>query len=204
MASFGVDMEKDKRNYIVHPYKFNLWLFLLTVIMVFGGLTSAYIVALSFVDEANRIFFTLPRILWQNLAVILFSSVTMQYAVWTAKREETKKAMIGLILTLILGVVFLVGQLAAWSELTFLQELPFVDPMRKDNSVTFLYVFTFLHGAHIIAGLLVLIVTLIRNNLNKFNTTRGLAFELAATFWHFLGLLWIYLFVVLYYYTEIH
>lgn len=204
MASFGVEMEKDKRNYIVHPYKFNLWLFLLTVIMVFGGLTSAYIVALSFVDETNRIFFTLPRILWQNLVVILFSSVTMQYAVWTAKREETKKAMIGLILTLILGGVFLVGQLAAWSELTFLQELPFVDPMRKDNSVTFLYVFTFLHGAHIIAGLLVLIVTLIQNNLHKFNTTRGLAFELAATFWHFLGLLWIYLFVVLYYYTEIH
>lgn len=204
MASFGVEMNKDKQNYIVHPYKFNLWLFLLTVIMVFGGLTSAYIVALSFVDESNRIFFTLPKILWQNLAVILFSSVTMQYAVWTAKRDETRKAMVGLILTLILGAVFLVGQLAAWRDLTFLQELPFVDPMRKDNSVTFLYVFTFLHGLHIIAALIALLVTLFRTSLNNFPSTRALAYELTGTFWHFLGLLWIYLFVVLYYYTEIH
>ncbi len=204
MASFGVEMEKEKRNYIVHPYKFNLWLFLLTVIMVFGGLTSAYIVALSFVDEGNRIFFTLPRILWQNLAVILFSSITMQYAVWAVKRGETKKAMISLILTFILGVVFLVGQLAAWKDLTFLQDLPFVDPARKDNSVTFLYVFTFLHGLHIVAALIALLVTLIQTSLNHFYTHRGLAYELTGTFWHFLGLLWIYLFVVLYYYTEIH
>ncbi len=204
MASFGVDMDKNNRNYIVHPYKFNLWLFLLTVIMIFGGLTSAYIVALSFIGPADRISFFLPSILWQNLGVIVFSSVTMQLAVWMAKRGEVKKAMLGLILTFILGIVFLVGQVAAWQNLTFMQELPFVDPARKDNSVTFLYVFTLMHGLHIVAALFVLINTLIRTSINNFKTPKILTYELAATFWHFLGLLWIYLFSVLYYYTELY
>ena len=108
MSSLNLNM--GKRKYIIHPHKFNMWLFILTLIMVFGGLTSAYIVALSFVKPESRILLELPSILVNNLGVILFSSVSMQFAVWMAKRNEDRKALLGLLFTFILGIVFLVGQ----------------------------------------------------------------------------------------------
>lgn len=188
----------SKKRFIIHPYKFNMWLFLMTLIMVFGGLTSAYIVSNSFVPEANRIVFDVPGILWQNLLVILFSSITMQFSVWAIKRDESKKAMLGLIFTLILGIVFLIGQFSAWQILTD-SGLTFVDPRRMDNSISFFYIFTGLHGIHIVAAIILVLVTLVRTSLDSFKLSKLLNYEITATFWHFLGLLWIYLFAFIMY-----
>ncbi|MDX1905545.1 MAG: heme-copper oxidase subunit III [Bacteroidia bacterium] len=190
-------LELDQRNYIIHPYKFALWLFILTVIMIFGGLTSAYIVQRSFVGPERQVIFDLPNILWYNLAVILFSSVTMQYAVWTARREDTPKAMLGLVMTFVLGVAFLLGQMRAWGDLVGIG-LPMVDQRRIDNSVSYFYIFTGLHGLHIVAALIVLLVALVNTALNNFRPgRRNLTYELTSIFWHFLGLLWVYLFIFL-------
>lgn len=190
----------SERKYIIHPYKFNMWLFLITLIMVFGGLTSAYIVALSFVKPENRLLLDLPGILVNNTIVIVFSSITMQMAVWMAKRGESRKAMLGLIFTFVLGLVFLVGQAYAWKTLTAAGQ-PLVDPGRIDNSASFFYIFTGLHGVHILAGLVVLLVALVKTSLNNFKTeeNKQLTYEITATFWHFLGLLWIYLYIFLLY-----
>ena len=195
MSSLSIEMEK--RNYIVHPQKFALWLFILTVILIFGGLTSAYIVQRSFVPDP--IVFDLPKIVWYNLAIILFSSVTMQFSVWSSKRNESRKAMFGLTMTMILGVVFLVGQYQAWQQLTD-SGLPLVDTTRHDNSVSYFYIFTGLHGAHIIAALIALLIAMIRTSLDNFLPGRKeLVYELTSIFWHFLGLLWVYLFIFLQY-----
>jgi cytochrome c oxidase subunit 3 len=195
--SFPLQMEN--KNYIIHPHKFGLWLFILTLIMIFGGLTSAYIVMGSFVPDPDRIFFQLPQILWNNTIVILFSSVTMQFSIWAVKRRQSRKAMIGLVLTFILGLIFLIGQFFAWEQLTE-GGLPFVDQARKDNSVSFFYVFTGLHGVHIISGLLVLLVNMIRSSAKGLGHEREVRmFEMTGTFWHFLDLLWVYLFLFLLY-----
>lgn len=196
MSAYGFELEK--KNYIFHPQKFALWLFILTVIMIFGGLTSAYIVQRSFVDVADRILFDLPGILWMNLALILFSSVTMQFATWSVKRNDRQKGLLGLGMTFVLGVLFLIGQLNAWEALDS-SGLPFVEKTRMDNSVSFFYIFTGLHGAHIIAALIVLLVVFFQTLGNRFTRpgSRAFTFELTGIFWHFLGLLWVYLFVFL-------
>lgn len=198
MSSFDVPM--GKQNYIIHPYKFNMWLFILTLIMIFGGLTSAYIVSTSFIKPENRLILELPSILVNNSLVIVFSSITMQFAVWMVKRGEATKAMLGLMFTFVLGAVFLVGQVYAWQVLTE-SGLPMVDPERVDNSASFFYIFTGLHGAHIVGGLVVLLVALFKTSMDNFKSTesRSMTFEITATFWHFLGLLWIYLYVFLWY-----
>ncbi|WNJ16608.1 cytochrome c oxidase subunit 3 [Pontibacter sp. G13] len=187
----------SKQTYFIHPQKFAMWLFILTIIMIFGGLTSAYIVQRGMVSIDKQIMFDLPSILWQNLAVILLSSVSMQYGVWAAKEGQKQRAAIGLLVTFALGVFFLIGQLDAWSAMTN-SGLPFVDQGRPDNSVSFFYIFIGLHGLHIVAGLVVLLVAMIKTAMNTFRPGRGvITYELTAIFWHFLGLLWVYLFFFL-------
>ncbi|MDW3650355.1 MAG: cytochrome c oxidase subunit 3 [Bacteroidia bacterium] len=156
MSSLGLEM--DQKRYIIHPQKFALWLSIISLIMIFGGLTSAYSVQRSFI--ADPIIFDLPPSLWTNLGLILFSSVTMQFAVWSLKRNETQ-ALVGLGMTLVLGIFFLIGQWGAWEEMVD-SGLYFVDKERQDNSVSFFYIFTGLHGAHIIAGLVALFVIMFR------------------------------------------
>ncbi|MEM9897564.1 MAG: hypothetical protein AAF789_14480 [Bacteroidota bacterium] len=86
MSAYSLEMEY--RNYIIHPIKFALWLFILTVIMIFGGFTSAYIVQADALQESQRLVYDLPPVLWRNLWVILVSSVTMQFAIYSAKRNQ--------------------------------------------------------------------------------------------------------------------
>ena len=195
MSSFSMDMEN--RNYIVHPHKFALWLFILTVIMIFGGFTSAYIVQADSLMESQKLTYDLPPILWRNLIVILVSSLTMQFAIYTGKRNQNSLAAAGLGMTFILGIMFLMGQWQAFIDLTQ-SGLPFVDKTRTDNGVAFFYVLTGLHGVHIVAAIIAVFVVFIQTLIDRFRPGRkGLSFELAGTFWLFLGLLWIYLFLFL-------
>ncbi len=207
MATFNIHMEK--KRYIVHPYRFNLWIFILSLVMIFGGLTSAYIVGLGAVDNVDRTLIDLINInsnpvaetFFYNLMVVIFSSVTMQFAYWTARRGENKKAIIGLLLTFILGVAFLLGQLRAW-ELLNDSGLPLVDATRVDNSASYIIVIAALHGLHIVAALIAVGVVIFRMSLDKtgkHSDGHVLSFELTGTFWHFLGLLWIYLYIVFLY-----
>jgi cytochrome c oxidase subunit III len=198
MASYSLSM--DKQNYIIHPQKFALWLFILSVIMIFGGLTSAYIVSRGAVPADQLILFDLPSILWYNLGVMLVSSVTMQISVWLVKREESNKALISLGMTFVLGCIFLVGQWDAFQELTT-SGLPFVDQNRMDDSISYFYVVTGLHGLHIVSALIAVLIVLLQTALQQFRdpARRSLVFDMAAIFWHFLGLLWVYLFIFLKY-----
>ncbi|MEL6652942.1 MAG: cytochrome c oxidase subunit 3, partial [Bacteroidota bacterium] len=198
-------MSLENKNYIVHPLRFAMWLFLLTVIMIFGSLTSAYLVNKSFL--AQPMIYDLPSVLMTNLIVILFSSIPMQYAVWAGKRGEHTKALLALVMTLVLGILFIRGQFQAWAELTA-SGLPLVDtartdainPGRVDNTVSFFYIFTGLHVLHLVAAIIAVVVVLIKTLAKKY-TAKGMnmAYELTATFWHFLGALWLYLFLFLKY-----
>ncbi len=193
-----MDTSLERKNYIIHPHKFALWLFLITVTMAFAGWTSAYIVQMSFLNTGERIIFQLPDMMWNNLAIILFSSISMQFAMWATKKGEYKKASIGLGITLFLGILFLIGQYQAWDLMD--DALPPVDKARTDNLVAYFYLFVLLHGLHIISAIIVLLVNLARQLRNKMpQARRKKSMELATTFWHFLGVLWIYLFVFMLY-----
>lgn len=172
-----------------------MWIFIVSTTMIFGGLTSAYIVARSFLPPGKQVIFDLPMILWQNTAIIILSSITMQYGVWAAKRDQDRNSLFALLLTLVLGIVFLVGQVYGWSEMVA-SGLPLVNQNRIDSSVSFFYVFTGLHGVHIVAMLFAVLWVLAKMALGRFKLNRkSLSVELLAMFWHFLGFLWLYLFV---------
>lgn len=189
----------EQKNYIVHPYKFNMWLFILTLIMIFGGLTSAYIVSKSFTPPDRIVHFALPNILKINTLAILFSSVTMQLGIFAAKKDDRNRAFLYLLATFVLGLLFLVGQYTAFAHLTA-GGIFFVDASRVDNAVSFFYMFTGLHGLHIIGAVVVLMIALYKTRTNSFKEGGFLrTYEVVGTFWHFLGLLWLYLYVFLMY-----
>ncbi|MEM9718203.1 MAG: cytochrome c oxidase subunit 3 [Bacteroidota bacterium] len=186
----------QERKYIIHPHKFLMWLFLVTVTMAFAGWTSAYVVQMSFLRPEERIIFQLPDLLWNNLAVILFGSITMQYTLWATRRGEYQKAWISMALTALIGVLFLIGQFEAWKLVA--ADLPPVDARRKDNLIAYFYLFVLVHGAHIIAAIITAAVTAIRIYRRRLSEVRLVrTTELTLIFWHFLTVIWVYLFVFL-------
>ncbi len=182
-------------NQLIDPQKFALWLFIITVIMIFGGMTSAYIVDRG--NARNPLLFDLPSVLTWNLIVVLLSSIPMQVSFSAARRGEMKKALWTLALTLVMGIVFLVGQLDGMQDM-IASGVYMVNNNRGagiGNSGSFFFVFVLLHGAHLLGGLLMLLITGINTATGRLKAHRvKTVYEMVATFWHFLGILWLYLY----------
>lgn len=175
----------------MHPKKFALWLFIISIVMIFAAMTSAYIVRQG---EGNWLDFDLPGIFWVNTAIIFLSSVTMHLAYKAAKKDNINALKIAMAVTTALGIAFLIGQYQSWSELVA-QNVVFSDPGTPAGS--FVYVFTGLHGFHLISGVIFLIIVLISAFRYKVHSRNMVQIEMCATYWHFLDGLWIYLFLFL-------
>ena len=173
----------------MHPKKFALWLFLVTVVMIFAALTSAYIVRQS---EGNWLEYDLPTIFWYTSGIVIISSICLQYAYWAAKRDNLAGLRAGLGLAVLFGIAFLVGQWYSWVALVD-ENVFFVG----NPSGSFLYVFTGLHAVHLISGVIFLIIVLISTYRYKVHSKSMDQLEMATTFWHFLAALWLYLFMFL-------
>ena len=173
----------------MHPKKFALWLFLVTVLMIFAALTSAYIVRQA---EGNWLEYELPEIFWVTSGIVVLSSVAMQFAYFAAKKDNFLGLRIGMVATVLLGIGFLVGQWYSWVALVD-REVFFVG----NPAGSFLYVFTGLHAVHLISGVIFLIIVLISTFRYKVHSQALNTLEMATTYWHFLGGLWLYLFLFL-------
>ena len=173
----------------MNPKKFALWLFLLSVAMIFASLTSAYIVKKS---EGNWLIFQFPISFIYTSIIIVISSITMHYAYLSAKRDNLIGNRIGLVLSALLAIAFTVGQYLSWGELVN-QDVFFVG----NPAGSFIYVFTGLHVAHLIGGLIFLVIVLIRSFKYQVHSKNLLSMEMCATYWHFLGGLWLYLYIFL-------
>jgi cytochrome c oxidase subunit 3 len=173
----------------MHPKKFALWLFIVTVVMIFAAFTSAHIVRQA---DGDWLIYDLPTMLWYTSAIILLSSVFMQWAYMAAKKDKPEQVKLALAITTVLGILFLVGQVKVWGQLV-------------DNNIyfngnpagSFLYVFTFVHALHLVSGVIYLIYMLISSYKYKVHAKNMLNMEMCSTWWHFLGGLWIYLFIFL-------
>ena len=182
-------VEEAKRPLAMNPKKFAMWLFCVSVVMVFGALTSAYIVRQA---EGNWLIFELPQLFWVNTGVILISSVTMHAAYLAAKRDRLELVKIAVVITTILGVAFLVGQFMAWGDLVD-QKVHWVG----NPSGSFVYILSGLHGLHIVGGVVFLLIVLNSTFKYKVHSKSLDHIEMCVTYWHFLGGLWLYLFVFL-------
>ena len=189
-GSESVEVVRDfKATLSMHPKKFAMWLFIVTVVMIFAAMTSAYIVRQS---EGNWLEFDLPQSFWLTSGIILLSSVTMQWAYVSAKRDNLKSLRIAMIATTLLGVAFLIGQYLAWGDLVAM-DVYFVG----NPGGSFVYVLSGLHAAHLIGGVVFLLITLVSVFRYRVHAKSMDQLEMCATYWHFLDGLWLYLFVFL-------
>ncbi|WKN44387.1 cytochrome c oxidase subunit 3 [Tunicatimonas pelagia] len=173
----------------MHPQKFALWLFIVTVVMIFAAFTSAYIVRRS---EGNWLDFELPPLFWTTAGIILVSSISMHWAYISAKRDQIIQLRVALLVTLGLGVAFLVGQFMAWGALVDIEVFFVGNP-----AGSFVYVLSGVHGVHIVSALVFLIVMVVRAFRYKVHSKQMDTMEMCVTYWHFLDGLWLYLFLFL-------
>lgn len=176
----------------VHPLKFSLWLIIISILMMFGAFTSAYLVRRA---EGNWLEFDLPQMFIFNTIVIVLSSITMQWAYVAAKKDNLSLLKIMLGLTMLLGLAFLYGQVDAWGNLR--QDNVFFGGVESNPAGSFLYVLTGVHGFHLITGLIFLAIVLRASFNYRVHSKNMLRMQLCATYWHFLGLLWLYLYFFL-------
>ncbi|HRG60277.1 MAG TPA: heme-copper oxidase subunit III [Bacteroidia bacterium] len=163
-----------------------------SIVMAFAGLTSAYVVTKGSGAGLN---FDLPYVFYYSTAIILFSSLSINMALVAARKNNFSQITLWLVITFVLGLAFMFTQYNAWAEL-YNNKIYFAG--RQSNAAgSFMYVITGLHVAHLIGGLLYLIGVIIRSTKNQFNSENHLKLKLCAIYWHFLDILWIYLFIFL-------
>ncbi|MFZ1808760.1 MAG: cytochrome c oxidase subunit 3 [Cyclobacteriaceae bacterium] len=182
-------IEEPKKPLAMHPKKFAMWLFVASVGMLFASLTSAYIVRQA---EGNWLYFDLPATLYWTTAIILVSSVTMQMAYWAAKKDQLERVKVLVSITMGFGLVFLIGQWMAWQDLIGNSIYLIGNP-----SGSFIYIITGLHGLHIISALVYLVIVMVSAYRFKIHSRSLAQIEMCTTYWHFLGGLWLYLFIFL-------
>lgn len=172
-----------------------LWLSLVSMAMIFAGLTSAYIVSRG---RNDWVAFDLPNAFYISTILILKSSVFLYFSGFFLKRNASKAASIFLCITFLLGILFVVFQLKGFSELT--QLLFYFTGEKSTIRSSFIFGITGMHLLHVFSGIIVLSVLLFRQLKGKYSAENMLGFELGATFWHFLDLLWMYVFFFFYFY----
>lgn len=191
MSSVTAQNIKQNNNdpqYAVNPTRFVLWLLIVASIMLFAGFTSAYIVRRA---EGNWMQFALPASLWISTFTILLSSVSMVWAYRAAKKDSINQVKYGLITTLLLGFIFLYSQYNAFFDLVEMG----VYLSGSNVAGSFLIIIAGVHFAHILGGLLWLFIVLYQSFNFKVHKKNILNISLCNTYWHFIGLLWVYLFV---------
>ncbi|WP_255397224.1 cytochrome c oxidase subunit 3 [Reichenbachiella sp. 5M10] len=173
----------------MHPKKFALWLFIVSVVMMFAALTSAYVVKQSSGVWSD---FELPFMFDVTTGIVIGSSVFMHLAFLAGKKDEIKKMRLFLMLTVVTGIAFLIGQLVAWQELVD-EGVFFVG----NPAGSFVYVLSGVHGFHLVTGVIFLIVVAVAAYKYRVHSKSMVQLEMCTTYWHFLGGLWLYLYLFL-------
>jgi len=165
-----------------------LWIGIVAIIMFFAGLTSAYVVRKA---EGNWLEFVMPSWFLLSTIAIIISSILLWISVKRIKAD--KHSFIFIFITLLLGILFSYSQIQGWQQLV--SEGIYLTGEGSNPSGSFLYVITLLHLLHLAGGLITLGVSTINAKKGKYTSSNYLGIELTSIYWHFLGVLWIYLFL---------
>ena len=186
----GTIEEKNKR-----AKKMMLWFAIISLIMSFAAWTSAFIVSSSRPDWLKD--FQLPDSFVISTIVIMISSLSFILAKRALKRQNQKATTIWLLVTLLLGAIFIFNQFNGFQQIIN-QGYNFTGPT-SNVTMSYIYLIAMVHILHVIVGVICLLVVIYNHFKQKYQTENMLGFELAATFWHFIDILWIYLFLFLYF-----
>ena len=184
MEAAVMNQQKNK----IHPHKFTLWIAIASILMMFAGLTSAFIVKSNLVGWRD---IQVPKIFWVSTVVIAISSLTIQMSLRAFRQREMKNYRLLIGLTFLLGIAFVVLQGLGFKEL-WDQNITFKG---ASGAGQFLYVIFGLHALHVIGGVVALMILFARTFLGKTKMYSAVPVEVAATYWHFVDILWIYLLI---------
>ncbi|WGK65558.1 cytochrome c oxidase subunit 3 [Croceiramulus getboli] len=187
------EVEREQR--VARAKIMMLWFGIISLSMMFAGLTSAYIVSQERRDWLTD--FELPNAFYISTGIIILSSLFMIYAKQAIKKGRHGQATIGLMGTLALGITFVALQFVGFEQI--IEMGYFFTGTQSTVTTSFIYAFVISHVAHIAAGIIVLIVVLVNHLRKKYTVEQHLGLTLGATFWHFVDILWVYLFLFLLY-----
>ena len=169
-----------------------LYIGIFSSVMLFAGLTSAYIVRQA---DGGWVEFNMPFIFWISTAIILVSSATMNWALISAKKNRPDLYKPALLITFLLGVAFCTTQIIGWGELT--EGGIYFTGRNANPSGSYFYILSGVHLAHILSGLIYLLVILMNAFKNKYNSVDYAGIRHSGIFWHFLDGVWVYVFIFL-------
>ena len=171
----------------IHPQKFALWVGCASIVMMFAGFTSAFVVRRA---AGNWLEFDLPNLFFWNTALILLSSVVLHAAFISFKKSKFQQYRGLLVLGSLMAVAFVGMQVLAWNAM---DEMGI--HLTGNPSGSFVYVISGIHAAHVLGGICALTIALIHAfSLKDLATPKRIhRFDLTVTYWHFVDLLWLYL-----------
>jgi cytochrome c oxidase subunit 3 len=187
----GVEKEKLDR-----AKRMMLWFGIVGMIMTFAGLTSAYVVSKTRPDWLNE--FELPTAFYWSTIVIVLSSITLFIAKKSILEGNRRNASAMLVGTVVLAILFMVFQFSGFSEI--ISQGYYFTGSESNITTSFIYVIVLVHLAHLFAGIITLLVVIYNHFKQRYKKGQMLGIELGAIFWHFVDLVWIYLFVFLYFF----
>lgn len=177
-------------------YKMLMIFGMISIVMIFAGLTSAFVVSKSRKDWLQD--FEMPNTFLISTVLLLISSVTFLLAKRMVKSSQNALGMVFLLATFVLGVLFVVFQFDGFSVL-FSEGLVPVGPSGS-VTISFLYAFVIVHVAHLLGGFISLIIVIYNHYKQKYSPTQTLGIELSAMYWHFMDFIWLYLFLFFYFF----
>ena len=171
----------------IHPYKFTLWVAMGSIVMMFAGLTSAYIVKS---NQPKWIMVDLPVVFSYSTAVIILSSITIQIALKEFKERKLALYRNMMAVTFMLGVLFIFLQFQGFNQLWNSGVT-----LRGAGAAPFMYVIFGLHALHVLGGVVALLIIFLKAFSRHNRSYDPISIEVASTYWHFVDALWIYLFI---------
>jgi len=177
-------------------YKLLLLFAMISMIMMFAGLTSAFVVSKSRADWLKD--FQLPTAFYFSTAVIIGCSVTFHLAKKAIQKDNQKATTSLLLATLALGILFVILQFVGFGQIV--ANGYYFTGAESSITTTFLYIVTVVHLAHLAGGLISLLIIINKQLKQKYNSSQTLGIELGAMYWHFFDLLWVYLFLFLFFF----
>lgn len=188
--------EGTREQKVGRAKKMMLWFGIISMVMMFAGLTSAYVVSKSRPDWVAGL--DLPNAMYWSTLVIIISSITLIFSRRSIENNNRSAASALLMATLGLGIAFVVLQFQSFSDI--IAAGFYFTGSESTITTSFIYVVLLAHLVHLAAGLIVLLVVIYNHFKQRYYPGQMLGFELGATFWHFLDLLWVYLFLFLYFF----
>ena len=188
----NIDNNKSK---VDRSKKMMLWFGMISLTMSFLGITSGYIVSKERADWLTD--FQIPEAFYISLFIILLSSITFYFAKKYVIAQQKKQGMIFLIITFLLGIIFIILQFKGFSEI--ISSGYFFTGSESTITTSFIYLVVLLHLTHMLAALISVIVVIYNHYKQRYTIGNTVGIEIAATFWHFVDVLWIYLFLFFYF-----